>query len=496
MSAADYRHRAGGLTAAVDRIAALAGRRPWWALLLGVGALTAWRVAMLAANATDLHVTEAQYWFWSTELALGYHAKPPMVAWAIRLATELGGEADPFWVRLPAPLLQALTALLVGLLAARLWDSPAAGATAGLAYATLPLTSLESQLITTDAVMLPFAAGAALLWMRLVARPSTGAAVALGLCVGLGLLAKYAMVYIVIGAALLALVRSDWRPPRRAVGIAAGVALAAFSVNLGWNLWHGGVTLTAVLQAAGPAEGFPRFDSLADFLAAQFAVMGPILLLAWLTALARLRDDRATALLRWLSLPAFLIVCAQALRAQSEPNWAAAMLVTATPLAAMALRAHAPRLLALSFALHLAVALALPLGALAPQALRWPGGAPLYADVTGQAALAREIAAMAERAGARVILSDDPALLGALVHTLRDAPLAIRAPAPQGRPDHQFQMALPLEREPAGPVLKVSTRRAPDPPPGFARAEVARQWIPDAPFMRGRPLFAYRFSFE
>ena len=79
-------------------------------------ALTLLRVLALAVTPTDLFVDEAQYWFWGQNLDFGYYSKPPLIAWLIRFVTELANSSEAFWVRLPAPLLHGITAVLLGYL--------------------------------------------------------------------------------------------------------------------------------------------------------------------------------------------------------------------------------------------------------------------------------------------------------------------------------------------------------------------------------------------
>ena len=90
-------------TGAPSSIGALAG-----ALI----AVLAVRIVALYYNATDLFFDEAQYWSWSLEPDFGYYSKPPLIAWLIRLATETCGSSE-FCIRLPSPLLHAMTALAV-----------------------------------------------------------------------------------------------------------------------------------------------------------------------------------------------------------------------------------------------------------------------------------------------------------------------------------------------------------------------------------------------
>ena len=62
------------------------------------------RSSYLFINGLDLIGDEAYYWDWSRQLDWCYYSKPPMVAWLIRLFTELGGNTAAI-VRLPAVVL-------------------------------------------------------------------------------------------------------------------------------------------------------------------------------------------------------------------------------------------------------------------------------------------------------------------------------------------------------------------------------------------------------
>ena len=76
-----------------------------------LGALLAVRLLALRLAATDLFFDEAQYWSWSRDLDFGYFSKPPLIAWIIRFATEICGNAE-WCVRAPSPILYTVTSYL------------------------------------------------------------------------------------------------------------------------------------------------------------------------------------------------------------------------------------------------------------------------------------------------------------------------------------------------------------------------------------------------
>ena len=174
-------------------------RRKTWLLaaLAGVGLITLARVVMLILNRTDLFVDEAQYWLWGQELALGHYSKPPLIGWVIRAATDLADSDIPFWVRLPAPLFHAATALILGAVAARRFG-PGPALAVAMAYVTLPMVAVGSLLISTDTIMFPFLALALAGYLPLLARDTHWprlVALGSGAALGLAFMAKYAAVY-------------------------------------------------------------------------------------------------------------------------------------------------------------------------------------------------------------------------------------------------------------------------------------------------------------
>lgn len=149
-----------------------ASRSDWLLAVSVVGGLTVWRLLTLAFDQTDLFMDESQYWFWGQNLDWGYYSKPPMIAWLSRLVTDLAGSDSTFWVRAPGSVLHAVTGVLTGLLAARLFGSRI-GLWAAVFYVTTPFAILGSWLYSTDTVLLPFFAGA-LLALRAPTEPLQG----------------------------------------------------------------------------------------------------------------------------------------------------------------------------------------------------------------------------------------------------------------------------------------------------------------------------------
>ena len=342
------------------------------ALRLGIAAvlaLTLYRIVLLAFASADLFVDEAQYWVWGQNLEFGYYSKPPLIGWVIRAFTELAGSDAPFWIRLPGPLFHCAAALVVLFTARRLWGD-VAGAATGIAYASMPGVALGALLISTDTILLPFFALALLLWLRLTERSSMLTALAMGAALGLGMMAKYAAIYFVMGAILSSLFVREARISWRDAALATLAFLAVFAPNIWWNLANG---LTTVSHTADNVDWINdpssrlrlNFAGLGEFFGGQFGVMGPVFFGAYLVILARSLRGAAWQV-RWLicmSLPIIALVCVQAILSRAYANWAAPAYVAAVILTAPWLFTRARRVYWVALGINLLLSLALPLAA-------------------------------------------------------------------------------------------------------------------------------------
>ena len=452
-----------------------------------VGAITLLRVALLAVTPLDLFVDEAQYWLWGQDLAFGYYSKPPLIGWVIRAVTELAGSDATFWVRLPGPLLHAGTALVLGRIAVGLFGARAGVVTAA-GYITLPMVALASIFISTDTVMfLPLALALAG-YMTLLQRPGAGLALGMGLCLGLAFLAKYAAVYYLICAGLAALIVPGARPRARDMGFVVLAFVVTISPNLIWNAVNGFTTLEHTLDNADwvrdPAtRAGLNLSGLAEFLASQFAVFGPVLFGALLWATARLRRLSAPRqVLVVFAIPIVAFVCVQAVLSNAYANWAAAAYLAGSVLVLPWL---SRRWLWASFAVNGALSLALPLiAALA----HLPALEAATARYSGRAEMSRAILDTAATQGATAIVAQNRDILADLFYTGRDAGVPIYALHLSGRAPHHYALNFPYTGETDGLVLFVSRN---GPPPACDGARQVGELTPTSGAHRNRTQVFY-----
>src|SRR5262245_14242277 len=208
----------------------------WTIAILAV--LTAIRLIGLRYSVVDLFFDEAQYWAWSREPAFGYFSKPPLLAWTIALAERVCGSSEAC-LRAPAPILYFGTSLIVYAVARQLYDAQVAFY-AALTTALATGAAFSARIIQTD-VPLFFWALALLAYVKLLAGGGTRWGILLGIALGLGLMAKYAMIYFVLGIALAALLDADARALLRNPSLWLGFAIAALVIapNILWNVENG-----------------------------------------------------------------------------------------------------------------------------------------------------------------------------------------------------------------------------------------------------------------
>nr|WP_233355948.1 glycosyltransferase family 39 protein [Henriciella aquimarina] len=313
--------------------------------LLGV------RLVCILLSPLELYADEAQYWRWGQTLEWGYYSKPPLIAWLIHSSTAIFG--DTAWaVRLPAPVLHTIAAWCLFLLGRDL-GGPRVGLMAGIGYALMPAVFLSSTVLSTDGVLMPLWALALwLLWRVRQGEAGWLGYAGLGLAVGAGFLAKYAMLYFAIGTGLVMLIDP---PTRRALlslkgAIALALMLAVFAPHLVWNAQNSFATVGHTVDNANLGGELFNPGHAIKFVTDQMGVFGPVSFLALMAGLIFMRASVSGEPARrelWLicfTVPVLVIILFQAVLSRAHANWAATAYPAGSVLIALFfLRAQANR---------------------------------------------------------------------------------------------------------------------------------------------------------
>lgn len=311
--------------------------------LVIIVAIVAVRLLGIMLTPLNLGPDEAQYWRWGQSFEWGYWSKPPLIGWVIGATTSVFGDAE--WaVRFAAPLTHGFGAAMI-LLLGRAMFGARVGVAAGLIYLLMPGVTLSSAIISTDGLLLPvWAAGLFMLWRLRTDEGGWWSALGLGAAMGVGLLAKYAMIYFLIGLGLVLLTDA---PVRRALFglkgfLALAVAAAIFAPHLAWNAANSFKTVSHTADNANWGADLLNPENALRFVSDQMAVFGPVtflVLLAGLFAFGRghrpwWKEDRERFLIAFI-LPPLIIILVQAVISRAHANWAA----TAYPAASVLITA-------------------------------------------------------------------------------------------------------------------------------------------------------------
>lgn len=434
--------------------------------LLVVASVTLLRLAMLALDRYDLSGDEAQYWVWSLEPALGYYSKPPLVAWIIHASTSIFGSGT-FGVRATSPIAHAATALILYAVGNRLYG-PRIGMWSAILYATLPAVFVSSMLISTDPFLLLFWAAALYVSVRLVETNDERWWLALGLIVGLGMLAKYAMAMFPVGLALFFALSPDERRRirRRGPALALVLAFLCYLPNLVWNLEHAFVSYKHTADNANLAGALTRPFKGVEFLLSQFGVFGPIPFAILLVALARpkpLIADVRSRLLASVLLPLATMMVVVAFLSRANANWAAPLYVSATVLVvAWAIERDRAWLLGSSVAIHLAVAgVAAGYHDLVRVAgIELSGRSDPFKRVLGWRSLGADVAKQFAAHPNVVLLMEDRMDLATMIYSAR--PKVWAKWTPSGRIRDHWDLTADMARMPDATFLLVTPNPKPD----------------------------------
>jgi hypothetical protein len=438
-------------------------RRAW----LAIGLIVAVRIVSLWFNSTELFFDEAQYWVWGNEPAFGYFSKPPLLAWTIGLFTGACGDSE-FCVRLASPVLHTGTAIFVFLTASFLFDART-GFWSALTYALLPAVSLSSQIISTDVPLLFFWAAALYAFLRFEKEGTTLWAVALGLSIGLGVMSKYAMLYILPCIVIYSLLVAE-KPHvlgRRKFWLALGVTLACIAPNIWWNAQNQFATVGHTGENIGWGGDFPNFSGFAEFAASQFGVMGPIMFGLYIATLVRLPREgmsRAQRFLIAFSAPVLAMILVQALMSKAYANWAALTYIAGTILVVDIMLKRLPGWwLRVSTGIHAWVfAVLLVVVAFSkPGELPLPRGMDPFARMHGAQEVASEARKQIEAGQYEAILVDDRQMASLLHYYLRDIGKPILSWQRGAAPDDHFELTRPYQAQPLSPVFYVTRNNNP-----------------------------------
>lgn len=383
-------------------------------LALLVAALTTLR--LLVAAKAGLAEDEAYYRLWGLHPAAGYYDHPPMVAWFAFLGQSLFGDTA-FGLRFFSVLSAAIGSAAIWRTGLLLYGAREAGYAVLFLNASL-LIGAGSLLATPDAASVLFWGLAIWALAELTASENPWWWIAVGLFAGLGLNAKYSVLFLGAGIVLHLVFVPQARRWWGAWQLWAGGLLAALLVApvIGWNAAHDWASFTKQFGRAVPEGWSTRY--LPEFVGAVIGLANPLVaVLAGIglvrIARAALRGEPAGGLLLWTSLPFVVYLLAHSLHSRVQGNWPAP-LFPVIALAAALVAANPPlrpgprfwnRFSAVAVALGLAVSAVVYVHAVAPLTGALARKDPTH-QIRGWAEISAELQRLASEQEAAWIATD------------------------------------------------------------------------------------------
>ena len=420
----------------------------------------------ILASPLEFGVDEAQYWLWGQQLDFGYYSKPPLIGWFLAVMDFLFGSSQQA-ARILAPVFHFIIALMLYFGARAHYPdekaAKAAGRWSALFWISLPIVSLGSFVISTDTILLvPWTLGL-LVFFAALRRSENSLFFIAGLIIGVGLLAKYAAAYFLIGAALCLLIDKVRAPSEKATAFSALLlgALISFSPNLLWNIAHGGITFAHLGENADLSAPLYSFANAFEFLLSQSAVTGPVFFILFAAIILRNRLSHLRLELLFFCLPVLLIMTAQAYMKTANANWAATAWPAACLLVGMGMAHHLPRIagqLSLSVNIFASLIVLVGLGIGDLQSLT-PKSDPLR-RLRGWEALATDVAAAATQQKATIIIADRRAEAALLSWHLHDSDLQIKVIDEDGIAGSHFELNNALLPDDSRPYILIMDKDA------------------------------------
>jgi 4-amino-4-deoxy-L-arabinose transferase-like glycosyltransferase len=211
-------------------------------LLLGIFAALIFVAHFLVGNGYGFHRDELQFIDDGRHLHWGFVAYPPLTAFAARIAI-LGGNITPASVRLAAAIVNAVSLVLIGLIARELGARRIGLALT--AIAALPLTLAFSVFLQYNTFDLLAWTVTVLFTARLLRTEDPRHWLGVGLGIGIGVESKYSIAFLAVSLLMAFLILPSQRHLLRSRWFVYGIAVAALiaAPNLLWLTRHHFITL-------------------------------------------------------------------------------------------------------------------------------------------------------------------------------------------------------------------------------------------------------------
>lgn len=228
---------------------------------------------------------EAYHWEWARHLAWGYYDHPPLVAFMIRLFTEIFGNTL-LAVRAGALIFSVLSVIIVYLLAKDISGREETGLLAGLLVLIIPIYTVGALITTTDTPNAFFWLLSVYCFYKALFSDKRSWWYIGGASLGLAFLSKFFAFFIPLGLLAFLLISPTQRHwlKKKEPYLAILLAFAIFSPFIYWNATNEWATFGFNLAKRHKAPQL-SFKYLGEYLGGQSLVLFPTFLILYIYGL-------------------------------------------------------------------------------------------------------------------------------------------------------------------------------------------------------------------
>lgn len=300
-----------------------------------------WVVRLAMAMVLDLTPDEAYYWELARRPDWSYFDHPPLVAWMIALARLPFGDS-PLAVRLPALLSLPIVCRALYLVGRDALKSAKTGFFAALIPHLTPAGFTIGLVTTPDVPLALFWCLGTVAFLKILRNDVPSNWVFLGVCLALGALGKYNMIFFVPATAFVILWFPEWRNRvlTSRFWLMVGIAALGTLPILYWNSLNEWASFRFQFAHGFRPSNRGILSNIGEFLGGQLGTIGPVLfpLFWWIAGRAVLdgirRKEPARAFLGMLALPMMLFFVKRGLTSKVEANWPQIAYLSLMPLTA------------------------------------------------------------------------------------------------------------------------------------------------------------------
>ena len=222
---------------------------------------------------------EAQFWAWSKHLDWSYYSKPPLIAYCNYITQQWFGHSE-LSVKINAILCGMLIGWITYLFTYKVYQSHLKAYWASMLVLVMPFYVEISFFYSTDSILLLFWLLSAYFYWQASTTNKWQYWLALGLCIGIGSLGKYAMLFFIVTLLLYLLSKERKQLSNPALYAALSLSFTIFIPVVIWNMNHQFIGYQHLEHLSGLHDTqyspLKKIANVVRFIGGQLALVSPL----------------------------------------------------------------------------------------------------------------------------------------------------------------------------------------------------------------------------